>query len=58
MDMIQANKMQAVIARQIAELPTFGMPGKMPTIKVDLPWYVWAGGAVALAAATKAAHLW
>lgn len=57
-DLIVAGKAQQALAKQIAALPKLGMPGTMPSIKVDLPWYAWAGGALALAAATKAAHLW
>lgn len=57
-DLIAANKAQAVLQKNIALLSKFGQPGTMPKIDLDLPWYAWAGAAVAAAAGAKALHLW
>lgn len=59
-DLLAANKAQQVLAKQIAQLPRLGLPGKNgPLFGVDVPWYVWAGGAAAGAAVLgKSLHLW
>lgn len=59
-ELLDANKAQQVLAKQIAELPRLGMPGRGgPLFGVDVPWYVWAGAAAAGAAVVgKTLHLW
>ena len=60
-ELLDANKAQQVLAKQIAELPkprggTYGNP---LGIRFDLPWYVYAGGAAGVAAVLgKAFRLW
>lgn len=56
-DLIAANKAQQALAKQIANLPKLGT-GK-PGFNIDVPWYVWAAGAVAaVGVGSKALHLW
>lgn len=58
-NLISANKAQQALAKQIAALPTFGMPGKNPLLNIDVPWYVWAAGAATgVAIVTKALKIW
>lgn len=53
-NLIDANKAQAVLAKQIKELVKPGsLPGLPNLPKMDLPWYVWVGGALAAAVAAK-----
>jgi hypothetical protein len=58
-DLLDANKAQQVLAKQISALPKLGTGKSGPLFGVDVPWYVWAGGAAAAAAvAGKTLHLW
>lgn len=57
-DLIAANKAQAVLQKNIALLSKFGQPGTLPKLGLDLPWYAWAGAAVAAVAGAKVLRLW
>ncbi len=57
-NLFDANKAQQILGKNISMMSKFGMPTKGgPLFNVDVPWYVWAGGAAAaLGVAWKAMH--